>query len=185
MPVQRLHLAARQPTRVGAGASDDILWMNVMPLQEFRQNRRTAQPKVTTSRTGPTRHFHNPDLSPRALADAIRKCWRPETSYNAAEWSRSNPAAGQCAVTALIVQDFLGGKLLRGQINGEEHYWNILPNRRQLDLTREQFANATMGCPPADVDREYVLSYSDTRRRYERLLDLVATALHNLNSEKP
>ena len=58
-------------------------------------------------------------LSERMLAGLVRKCWCRETSYNAAQWSRSNPALGQCAVTALLVQDFFGVKLLRGQISGE------------------------------------------------------------------
>ena len=47
---------------------------------------------------------------------------------------------GQCAVTALVVQDFLGGELIRAFVCGESHYWNRLPDGSELDLTADQFA---------------------------------------------
>jgi hypothetical protein len=50
--------------------------------------------------------------------------------------------AGQCAVTALVVQDYLGGVLLRAVVPGYgSHYWNGLPGIGEIDLTRAQFAS--------------------------------------------
>ena len=58
---------------------------------------------------------------------------------------RANPASGHCASTALVVQDRLGGELLMADVHEADgsrqgvHYWNRLPDGRELDLTREQF----------------------------------------------
>ena len=82
-------------------------------------------------------------------------------------------------MTALIVQDFLGGKLLCGEIGGVEHYWNSLPDRGEVDLTRHQFSDATISRAPSEAARERVLSYPDTQRRYQRLLEIVREELGN------
>ena len=72
-------------------------------------------------------------------------------------------------MTALVVQDFYRGDLLRGVIDGESHYWNRLPGGVEVDLTRHQFrADATIS-KPQQTSRQYVLAFPDTRQRYERL----------------
>jgi hypothetical protein len=103
------------------------------------------------------------------LSTVLSQSWSLETSYDPAGWSKHNCAWGQCAVSALIAQDLLGGDLLVGRVNGIEHYWNELPDGRQLDLTKQQFGQIASLEQPSRVTREYVLSFPDTRRRYERL----------------
>jgi uncharacterized protein (DUF952 family) len=87
----------------------------------------------------------------RSLADierAIRVSWSRETCdpVDAEVWSAENPSRGQCAVTALVVQDLLGGELLLAEVHYPDgsrqglHYWNRLGEGVELDLTREQFA---------------------------------------------
>jgi chromosome segregation ATPase len=58
----------------------------------------------------------------------LRRALDVETSATPASWSLENPARGQCAVTALVVQDEMGRE--RGVVNGESHYWN--PTARSL-----------------------------------------------------
>ena len=58
---------------------------------------------------------------------------------------------------------------MRAHVEGESHYWNLLPSGEHLDLTREQFSEPVKVTNASAVDRDYVLSYEDTRRRYERL----------------
>lgn len=46
--------------------------------------------------------------------------------------------------TALVVQDFLGGDLILGEVHVEgvkvgNHYWNWLPDGSEVDLTADQF----------------------------------------------
>src|SRR5579859_3695688 len=101
------------------------------------------------------------------LESAIRAAWCVWTSdpIDQPGWSQSNPASGQCASTALVVQDLLGGELLIAEVRRSDgrrqgvHYWNRLAGGLELDLTREQFrAGETIGEPrsvarPADVSR--------------------------------
>ena len=105
---------------------------------------------------------------------AIRKSWGPDTAKG--YWKPEVPSLNQCAVTALVVQDYFGGDLLRCSLsNGDSHYWNCLPDGRIVDLSKDQF-EFTKQRKFGEVivrDREYVLSYPDTRKRYEILAQRV------------
>jgi len=77
---------------------------------------------------------------------AIRAAWGRDTSDDPDDWSELNPARGQCAVTALLVRELLGGEILVANVllddrRVERHAWNRLPSGLTLDLTREQFVN--------------------------------------------
>ena len=119
-----------------------------------------------------------------ALEHAIRASWCVWTSdpVDQARWSESNPAWGQCASTALVVQDLVGGDLLIAEVHLADgtsagvHYWNRLAGSHELDLTREQFHDGeTIGESrevgrPADVTRgrlagQYHLLSSRVTRR--------------------
>ena len=101
---------------------------------------------------------------------AIRAGWTQETSADPPGWSAANPAWGQCAVTALLIQDAQGGDLLRAEVNGVSHYWNRLPSGVEVDLTREQFGDRPLQVGPIEVRRrDYVLSFDATQRRYKLL----------------
>ena len=107
------------------------------------------------------------DPSVGALEGAIRGAWCVWTSdpVDQPGWSESSPASGQCASTALVVQELLGGELLIADVRAADgtahgvHYWNRLAASVEVDLTREQFrAGETVGEPrtvsrPADVTR--------------------------------
>jgi hypothetical protein len=103
------------------------------------------------------------------IGDIISACWNRRTSYEPERWSRSNRAWGQCAVTALVVQDLFGGVVLRGFVNGIEHYWNRLPNQIEVDLTRVQFPSIHEIAQVSPVSRESILASAETARRYEAL----------------
>ncbi|MFC7217224.1 hypothetical protein ACFQLX_03410 [Streptomyces polyrhachis] len=90
-------------------------------------------------------------MTPWTLTDlerALRASWAADTcspdDLERAGWSPDNPAWGQCHVTALVVNDLLGGDLVLGEVHldGEQHgyhWWNRLPGGMEVDLTREQF----------------------------------------------
>ncbi len=96
----------------------------------------------------------------------IEDAWSEVTSSDPARWSPQNPAWGQCAVTALVIQDYLGGTILRGQMVDGSHYWNTLPDGEELDATIQQFPAR----PPFSIivqrPREVILENPDTWRRY-------------------
>ena len=117
----------------------------------------------------------------------ISRCWSAETSSDPDHWTPENPAWGQCAVSACLVQDVLGGEILWTKavcLDGKEysHYFNVLPNGAVLDMTRQQFPDGTVLVPDGGIPkthsnsgkdfgstRDYVLSYQTTRDRYMRL----------------
>jgi hypothetical protein len=111
------------------------------------------------------------------LVAALRTRWTRDTSADQQHWSPENPSYGQCAVTSLIVQDILGGSLLRARVKGTTHYWNRLPSGEELDLTREQFGAVTDIPTGEERPRDYVLSFPDTARRYHALAESVREAL--------
>jgi hypothetical protein len=103
------------------------------------------------------------------LERVLVRSWSRETSYDPENWSKHNSAWGQCAVTALIIQDLFGGDLIFGEVNGIPHYWNRLAHRKQVDLTAQQFGTKIERTKGKKCDRSLVLSFPDTIRRYRRL----------------
>jgi len=126
------------------------------------------------------------------LESALKDSWSRETSSDPANWSEENPAWGQCAVTALIVNDYLGGEIvwaLARLPNGKEasHYFNKIDNEDFLacpvDLTRTQFPQGTyipQGIQKTKnfpTTRDYILSYKQTVERYNLLKCKVNSSL--------
>nr|MBA4404890.1 hypothetical protein [Nanoarchaeum sp.] len=91
------------------------------------------------------------------LVSAISSSWGKDTCYpgSADKWTESNPYHGQCAITALVVQDYLGGEIL--SCSHAHHYWNRLTNGQEVDLTKEQFPAGTQICLDEIKTREYIL----------------------------
>jgi hypothetical protein len=84
---------------------------------------------------------------------AIWEAWSLDTAEEDDGWTPENPSRGQCDITALVVQDLLGGEVLGADVflDGariEGHMWNRLPSGIDVDLTREQFRGGeTIGEP--------------------------------------
>lgn len=89
------------------------------------------------------------------------------------KWNEYVPSLNQCCVTALVVQDYFGGKLLRCDMtNGDHHYFNRLPSGKEVDLSKEQFLyidDKPLYNTKATRSRSKILSYNITRQRYEIL----------------
>lgn len=119
------------------------------------------------------------------IDEAIRACWAPDTCdpVDLADWSAANPARGQCAVTALVVQDLLGGELLLAEVSHADgshqglHYWNRLSGGAEVDLTRGQFSRAEIIGPPRLVARPPDTTQGRLAEQYRVLLKRVADRL--------
>jgi hypothetical protein len=110
-----------------------------------------------------------PDLA--SLEAAIERSWSEATSYYK-DWTNANPAYGQCAVTALVVQDYFGGDLVRQVITpGQAHFWNQLKDGTKVDLTERQFILAPVIREPETTKpvRQRLLAYAPTAARYTLL----------------
>lgn len=108
----------------------------------------------------------------------FKQAWSAETCYPpaASSWSHDRPSFGQCAVTALVVQDLLGGIILHCQKH--HHYWNLLPSGREVDLTRSQFTEGTGFVNDGEKTRDDVLEghaarKALTKERYKKLKECV------------
>lgn len=100
--------------------------------------------------------------------------WCAETSACPDEWTPEVPSRGQCAVTALIVQDVCGSDLFRVNVDGESHYFGYLyPGNQLVDLTADQFDDVPDYANGVRRTRDYVLSFPDTERRYLLLKELL------------
>ena len=126
-------------------------------------------------------------VSREELTTAVRNAWSAETSAAHDRWSEKNPALGQCAVTACVMQDYLGGDILNSVVmlpdgSSDSHYYNLI-DREEVDLTIQQFPVGSIfseGRPKTRGfanTRDYCLSFDATRQRYETLKARVGKAL--------
>jgi hypothetical protein len=118
-----------------------------------------------------------------SLRAAIEESWSADTAYPDVNWSSDNPARGQCVVTALVVQHYMGGELekLTTVYDGrpESHYRNVISDGSTVDLTSQQYpANLDLAPGIANLHgyasiRDRMLHEPDTKRRYDILLGRV------------
>jgi len=113
------------------------------------------------------------------LEKALDNSWSKFTSSDPFKWTKDNPSYGQCAVTSLVVQDYLGGEIVWANVmlvDGKEvsHYFNKIDNIEK-DFTIKQFPEGTV--IPVGITklenfnstRSYILSYPPTKSRYSLL----------------
>ncbi|SFW85432.1 YunG family protein [Amycolatopsis australiensis] len=112
---------------------------------------------------------------------AVRRSWGADTCApeDRPAWHPGNPARGQCGVTALVLNDLLGGDLVRGEVHADGrrtdfHWWNRLAGV-EIDLTREQFTAGEVVVPATVVARQpklkrLVTEYELLRGRVHRAL---------------
>ncbi len=112
---------------------------------------------------------------------ALKNSWGRQSSSDPKNWTPDNPAWGQCAVTALIINDYLGGEIVWANAilpDGREisHYFNKIDSVEK-DFTKVQFPDGTIiplgntktkGFKTNEFSstREYILSYPITKQRY-------------------
>ena len=91
-------------------------------------------------------------FDPDDVQSALRQAWSLST---ACQWTPSNPAAGQCNVTSLLIHDLSGGELLKTPLPAGDHFYNRIGGRR-YDFTASQFDQpiAYMDLPANRADAE-------------------------------
>lgn len=173
--------AARRAPR-GMGLDEKVPQLYMVPLYsaglvDF------AHDRYTTTATGDTAVV-------AMLVNLLKACWCAETSASPQEWAASNPAWGQCAVTALVVDNIFHARIVKceatlpcGRTIG--HYYNVVDGQA-VDLTRDQFPQGTIFTKGEArrqgfaTTREYLLSAATTRARYDRLMAAMADAMEGM-----
>lgn len=94
-------------------------------------------------------------------------------------------------MTALVLQDLLGGELLVAEVlhaDGSRqgvHYWNRLPDDAEIDLTREQFIAGEVVGPAAISPRPANLDGGRVVEPYRVLAARVRDALSAGAARRP
>ena len=119
-------------------------------------------------------------LTPRDYYDILSGIWAADTCAPRMrdKWTQENPTFGQCSITAFLIQDIYGGRVLgvprRG---GAFHCFNDV-NGCVFDLTSEQFGDEVLdyeNCP--EQLRETHFAKAEKKARYELLKARLAAAL--------
>ncbi|MER7342573.1 hypothetical protein ABT403_32725 [Streptomyces sp. NPDC000075] len=133
--------------------------------------------------------------TPLLLTDierAVRSSWSAETctpEYRS-RWTAENPARDQCGVTAMVLNDLLGGEVVRGEVHVDGvrvdyHWWNRLGPGIDVDLTREQFGPGEAVVGGTVIPRPPVSEWGRLREEYELLRERVLEALVGRRSTLP
>ena len=87
---------------------------------------------------------------------ALRKAWSLES---ARQYTPQCPEAGQCNVTAVVVQDLFGGTIECTTLPGFDvpHFYNRI-NGRRVDLTDGQFASP-VSYDDQETTREHAMNW--------------------------
>lgn len=100
----------------------------------------------------------------------LRKVWCKETAHPTYQkiWSSGNPSAGQCCVTALLMQAVHGGSIVECFANGRRHYVNVILGEF-VDFTGSQFSAPIVYQKMRTRTRESLLKCADVAYRYNIL----------------
>jgi hypothetical protein len=102
-------------------------------------------------------------MDERQIRRVLRHSWSLQTST---KWTSENPAAGQCAVTALVINDRFGGSILKTRTGDLWHFYNEIDGRR-VDLTAEQFPEPLRY---ADIPSSREEAFEDATQAQYRIL---------------
>lgn len=121
------------------------------------------------------------------LADLLKRAWGPFTSaYNTC--ASPNLAWGQSDVTALVVQEALGGEIFRVTFEtscGKKgaHFLNLLPDGERMDVALSGYPQGTVFVPPLDAPdaalRASTMDYLKQHQAGNSLSDHLLTLLDN------
>lgn len=108
------------------------------------------------------------------VRSALKSAWSIETS---SKWLPENPALGQCGVTALVVQDLLGGDILKTRTGDAWHFYNRIGGKR-MDFSEGQFSSPVVYSDfPADRKQALADTLPEQYRTLrERLLEKMDAA---------
>jgi hypothetical protein len=125
-------------------------------------------------------------MTTRKLSDieaALRAGWDAQTCDPVdLPWSGDNPSKGQCGVTALVLNDLLGGDLMSAEVlypDGTQqgwHTWNVFADGFEVDLTVDQFREGEQIQPAKRITRPPGRP-TRTPERYDLLRERVLAAL--------
>ncbi|MFW5887961.1 MAG: YunG family protein [Bacteriovoracia bacterium] len=113
---------------------------------------------------------------------ALYRSYSQKTAYPG-YWNKENPYIGQCAVTAMVVNDFLGGDIAKIKLPNlsTSHYFNIIDSK-VVDLTSKQFSwEYKLDYSNSIVKRREDIRGSNIENRYKILKKKVDSFLNSFS----
>jgi hypothetical protein len=109
--------------------------------------------------------------------------WDKSLSYDKDYDSQPIRSKGQCFPTALCLQKALGGKVIKGKVGKESHFWNILPTGLVIDFTSDQYGGDGFHQVPeaivVDTDYKPKSENSRVKKLWEMIrIDLMDVKVH-------
>lgn len=105
-----------------------------------------------------------------------------DTSYDPDGWTTKNMLWGHGAVVSLLAQSLFQGGILGISLKGTKfakmkfHFWNILPDKLQVDFTRAQFNKEYPDKSGAEkIESSLLLANKNTLKRFELLQERFET----------
>ena len=123
--------------------------------------------------------------SPYDLYDVLSELWCAETCAPRMrdKWSPDNKTLGQCSITAFLLQDIYGGRVLGVPLgDGNYHCFNEVGDC-VFDLTSEQFGDVKLNyehCP--EQHRELHFAKAEKKERYERLRQALLSHVNQMGA---
>ena len=118
------------------------------------------------------------------LCTALAASWTARTASPLVAWTPHNPSSGQCAVSALVLQDYCGGEIRRCVVAGTPHYFNRIDGQ-VVDSTAGQFGTVAINYDTSTVrNHQRILRHADTRQRYELLKGRVGEVLREQSKKE-
>ena len=109
-----------------------------------------------------------------SIVDRFKRAWSEDTAHPSykGKWGKDNPTAGQCAVTALVLNDLYGWDIYDVIVGRARHFFNKTDSGEIIDITAEQFGNTKIPYGTARTrDRNDLLKSPDVKQRYKLLLN--------------
>lgn len=109
-----------------------------LELEEFFRSEAVSKQKIIYKAISRWKRIFKKEevLNIPLLETVFQYGWGADTSKNGI---LGVPASkGQCAVTAMIIQDYFKGNIYKIRVNNESHYFNVIENKI-IDLTADQF----------------------------------------------
>lgn len=122
----------------------------------------------------------------RRMREILERGWIEKTSYDSDGWKKSPyKSFGQCYVTARTVNRVFEWEIIHIRVPGKgiDHYWNRMPDGREVDFTSDQFGGD--GIHKVD-DWEGSLvrrDYKTVNQRLRRYLKVVEGSLRRFKQE--
>ncbi|WP_425308981.1 YunG family protein [Fictibacillus nanhaiensis] len=96
------------------------------------------------------------------LKNILYNVWSLQSS---SKWTKDNPAKGQCGVTALVVHDLFGGKIVKTRAEEGWHFYNVI-NEQRHDFTESQFPESIQYMDVLSSREEAMLDTNEKQYSY-------------------